>query len=664
MTSSRLNAKARAYMREHPEVNYTEALSIVSGDKTPFLSTVLSDLLNSLVTGETPPSLKTTLHDIGLSVPADQEEAYPISPRNINTGDIVKAGKRSGIVLDSESALFDGKVVKLTELGMVEFYRLPSLPNPSPERDPFLAALNIDPDTYDPREEWERNKGKPIVVPLGESYGVFGKDIPTPKGAVHEVDFDKTPHIGIIGGTGTGKSVLIRTLINGIAAKYSSDDVEIRVHTKSSEVYNLPQVTTFSGLGAYEGIMSGVRAEMERRREEINRKKSSEDIPRFKKLLVIFEESPVQLAQYTVTDARSACEEELARIASLGRELGIHLVLAVQAERHMPAKARCNLGAIYRMDTPHRLAQIMKITSYPYGTEHTRSARGFAVCDRAAWADDGEIVHEAVQVFKAFGEFGDKRDPDVLKVFKRISDLRKTPSWMEALHAPRCKTDLSFPLGVDEDKNIVEVDLGCATRKSLVILGDDGSGKSSTVREAVLSLSYRYGPEHVRFVVLGESFPDLKQLPHTYSTGENVNVALNALDQELSRRYAIKGSPSFSATEDTPHIVVVCDADTVDMGKYEEMRTLRRLLDGLFYGMYVVYVTSTENSITESAEYRVFNLYGKKTPGHGWLRRSEWAWELHGVQVFVPTWVPEEGLKDAVYVPDTVFGRILDSISG
>jgi hypothetical protein len=100
------------------------------------------------------------------------------------------------------------------------------------------------------------------------------------------------------------------------------------------------------------------------------------------------------------------------------------------------------------------------------------------------------------------------------------------------------------------------------------------------------------------------------------------------------------------------------------MGKYEEMRTLRRLLDGLFYGVHVVYVTSTENSLTESAEYRVFNLYGKKTPGHGWLRRSEWAWELHGVQVFSPTWVPEEGLKDAVNVPDTVFGRILDGISG
>lgn len=132
MTSSRLNAKARAYMKSNPGVNYTEALSIVSNvSDTPMLSGVMSDMLNKLTGGGTPaPNLETAMQNLGFEFPPNTMNSIPVAASGIRPGDVVRAGERYGLVLDNGTALMDGKIVPLSDYGDAEFFRLPNPPAP------------------------------------------------------------------------------------------------------------------------------------------------------------------------------------------------------------------------------------------------------------------------------------------------------------------------------------------------------------------------------------------------------------------------------------------------------------------------------------------------------------------------------------------------------
>lgn len=131
MTSSRLNAKARAYMKSHPGVNYTEALSIVSkGGDMPMLGGVMSDMLKKLTDGGKPaPDLETAMQNLGFDFPPNHDTATPVTAADVRHGDVAKIGERFGLLLDQESVLLDGKIVALANHVDVEFFRLPAPPS-------------------------------------------------------------------------------------------------------------------------------------------------------------------------------------------------------------------------------------------------------------------------------------------------------------------------------------------------------------------------------------------------------------------------------------------------------------------------------------------------------------------------------------------------------
>lgn len=128
MTSSRLNAKAREYMKSHPGVKYTEALAIVSGKPGPMLGGVMSDMLSRIVGSGTPtPDLESAMQSLGFSFPPKEGESVPVAASDVRTGDVVKVEERYGLLLDDKgTVLLDGKLVNLKDYGIVEFFRMPA----------------------------------------------------------------------------------------------------------------------------------------------------------------------------------------------------------------------------------------------------------------------------------------------------------------------------------------------------------------------------------------------------------------------------------------------------------------------------------------------------------------------------------------------------------
>lgn len=173
MTSSRLNAKARAYMKSHPGVNYTEALAVVSGKKEPLLGGAMSDMIGRILgSGAPAPDLETAMQNLGFEFPPKSPDAaVPLAAVDARQGDVVKIGERYGLILENSTALLDGKLVDFSEVDAenIEFFRMP-VPAEEETRDTPMskaesAARKVLPLPYEDAEvSWERSADTPLYA--------------------------------------------------------------------------------------------------------------------------------------------------------------------------------------------------------------------------------------------------------------------------------------------------------------------------------------------------------------------------------------------------------------------------------------------------------------------------------------------------------------------
>lgn len=149
------------------------------------------------------------------------------------------------------------------------------------------------------------------------------------------------PHVLISGAVGTGKSVLMHTIIAGLLFKYPPEALKfILVDFKvvEFEIYeNLPHLfapiihdeTKAAGalcwiVGEIDRRFSLMRdAEVRNIREYNNCRRAEEKIPY---IVVIVDD----LADLMTTDARDDMENSIVRIAQRGRAAGIHIIVATQ----------------------------------------------------------------------------------------------------------------------------------------------------------------------------------------------------------------------------------------------------------------------------------------------------------------------------------------------
>ena len=168
---------------------------------------------------------------------------------------------------------------------------------------------------------------------------------------------DEQPHLLIAGTTGCGKSEVLRTLVASLACRYSPERLEfLFVDFKGgaalSPLTGLPHRSTLLTDLAPEDVrraLEFLRAEL-RRRERVLAERGLSDIHgllgttpaseplAFRELVVVVDEVKM------LVDAFSTAGEELAKIATVGRSLGIHLVLATQRPQGaIPADVRANV---------------------------------------------------------------------------------------------------------------------------------------------------------------------------------------------------------------------------------------------------------------------------------------------------------------------------------
>jgi len=177
----------------------------------------------------------------------------------------------------------------------------------------------------------------------------LGKDI---SGRIRVTDLTTMPHLLVAGSTGSGKSVLINTLVMSILMKATPEQVRfIMVDPKTVELglyIDIPHLLTpvITDMKKASNALKNATREMERRlkllaeygvrnidqyNRKIHRMRESADDDAVESLntlpyiVIIIDE----LADLMILEGR-AIEEAITRLAQMSRAVGIHLILATQ----------------------------------------------------------------------------------------------------------------------------------------------------------------------------------------------------------------------------------------------------------------------------------------------------------------------------------------------
>lgn len=184
---------------------------------------------------------------------------------------------------------------------------------------------------------------------LGTAFGVS-------RAGVERIQLsDEHPHMLIAGTTGCGKSEVLRTIVVGLAARCPPRRLEfVFIDFKGgaalAPLTGLPHLTTLlTDLGADEirRALVFLRSELRRRelvlaahglRDMAEVLGRGADTPAIRELVVVVDEAKM------LTDAFPEAAQELAVVATVGRSLGVHLVLATQRPQGaLPADVRANV---------------------------------------------------------------------------------------------------------------------------------------------------------------------------------------------------------------------------------------------------------------------------------------------------------------------------------
>ena len=192
------------------------------------------------------------------------------------------------------------------------------------------------------------NKDKPLTIVIGENVN----------GEKFEVDFLKNPHAIIAGVTGTGKSVLINSIMISLMNNNTSEDVQFILVD-----YKMVEFTQYEGnkylnrpiiydYNTALKMLDEVSEEMEARFSKLqsNRLKNIDELEeKIPHLFIIFDE--LELYRKDKEDYLG----KMCKIAQKGRAAGIHLILSSQRPIYegisMTLLSNISLKVAFRMVT-------------------------------------------------------------------------------------------------------------------------------------------------------------------------------------------------------------------------------------------------------------------------------------------------------------------------
>lgn len=180
------------------------------------------------------------------------------------------------------------------------------------QRQPlFLTSFNFEP-----------NYTTDIKIPIG-------KDL---NNNVVNLDFGKIPHILIGGTTGSGKSVLLNTMLCSLLATTPTKSFDlVLIDPKKVELsmyQSLPNTTFIDDVNNAVFYLNQLCETMEMRYEYLEKENLKDGKDKLKPIFVIVDE----LADLMLT-SRYEVEESIVRLAQKSRAVNIHLILATQSPR-------------------------------------------------------------------------------------------------------------------------------------------------------------------------------------------------------------------------------------------------------------------------------------------------------------------------------------------
>lgn len=341
------------------------------------------------------------------------------------------------------------------------------------------------------------------------------------RGAITEELLDLVedgPHILLAGTTGAGKSELLKSMLLGWAASYGPGEVNFLLfdfkggssfqHLARLE-HSLGLVTDLSQAQA-DRALEGVRSELVRR-ERLFLEAGATDYSEFRRthpdrplarILVVFDEFRI------FTQELPAAMGELMRLATLGRSLGLHLILATQRPQGVvTAEIRANIGSIICL----RLRNDEEARELVGTTEPARIPRGLPGRGILQRPGESPVAFHAVQLRHDAAKLWARpeRSPLPLEAEGRES----TPHLVSALDAHMRRLGLHRPHTPLCPALPAVLDAPLLAPETLFGLVDDPAQQSQ--RPLRLDLD-----EGVGVALLGE-------------TGSGGSVALNSLVQQL-----------------------------------------------------------------------------------------------------------------------------------
>lgn len=417
------------------------------------------------------------------------------------------------------------------------------------------------------------------------------------------------PH-GLVGGTtGSGKSEFLRSLIAGLAARYTPEEltfilVDFKGGAAFASLERLPHtIGTLSNLEPQLALRAVKALEAEMRYRQTLFTQAGADVDNIDAYMRTNPDQPLPRLLFVVDEFAQLAHSypdvlsSLVSIAAVGRTLGVHMVLATQRPAGVVNNdilANTNLRVALRVQSKDDSSSVI---STPAASSISRDERGRAYL-RLGETDilpiqtalvTGSTTHEnasELQVYTTRPElplptpqktttYNDRTDLDLLidaitQANEHCGYRPPRPVWPEdlpnnlhfPLPSPSVKQHILFALSDDPDNQRQIVSGWDMNERNILFVGIPGSGTSTALSSLTLQAAQTYTPEELDIILIDLSTGDLAplaRLPHTTAHISQANGgretqlrATRLLQAELSRRLA-------EPEKEYPTILVVID---------------------------------------------------------------------------------------------------------
>ena len=382
-------------------------------------------------------------------------------------------------------------------------------------------------------------------------------------------------HILIFGSPGTGKSVLLQTIVMSLAMSHTPAEVNFYIADLAgqptlSALAQLPHVGAVirpTEIERLDRLFKFLRAEIEKRSEGLRQanaatiadyNRHAPEAARIPYTFILLDNFG-KLKSDSLEQAR-----EVGRLANEGRPLGLYFIITANTDQDLFPDLMSNIP--YKLtfkqvaSPPPYTALVGYISEHRYENEfgpQTHPGRGFLrgnppILFQAALpvpgAEDAAQNRNLGQIVQAMRQAWHDALPAPVQALRRVIPLAEFASHNADNGWRLNGTGISSyiaPIGQAYDSlRACEIELGGDGQIFMVIAYNPRMGKTTTLRTLALALAERYAPSQVNFVFLDhhKRAPEpLSGLPHTLPTPrrkDQVPRIIEKLRAEVERRRA------------------------------------------------------------------------------------------------------------------------------